>query len=77
MHAEPVSYGLLSGPVGELLLGWSSAGLSEIRFGGTPEADIPLEPIPFGAQQQLEAYFAGFVSLNYPRTRHQSCHIER
>ncbi len=41
MHAEPVSYGLLSGPVGELLLGWSSAGLSEIRFGGTPEADFP------------------------------------
>ena len=41
MHAEPVSCGLLSGPVGEWLLGWSSAGPSEIRFGGTPEADIP------------------------------------
>ncbi|MBT4098469.1 MAG: methylated-DNA--[protein]-cysteine S-methyltransferase [Gemmatimonadetes bacterium] len=59
MHAEPASYGLMASPVGELLLSWSPLGLSRIRFGGAPESGIPLEPIPFGAQQQLEAYFAG------------------
>ena len=64
MDSESVSYGLMISPVGDLLLGWGPAGISQIRFGGLATADDitpapPLEPVPAEAQQQLEAYFAG------------------